>query len=82
MKNKNIDKLIRLLEDFRKEADIKQLQKGNYIGYREYGLKCDTNGNRLCIKAPYNQFATLVCVKHKTYCHSGVCLKERYHEKN
>jgi len=48
-----------------------------YIGYREQGIECDKNGNRIeipCIRC--NQI-NLICIKHKTYCHSKACLKER-----
>lgn len=48
-----------------------------YKSYREQGLECDKNGNRILISAPYSQQSILVCVKYKTYCHSGACAKER-----
>ncbi len=50
-----------------------------YKGYREQGLECDRNGNRLGIEVPYlsKPNVVLVCVKHKTYCHSKACLKDR-----
>ena len=46
-------------------------------GYREQVLECDKNGDRFIIKAPYASREILVCIKHKTYCHSKACIKER-----
>jgi len=48
-----------------------------YIGYRKQSIECDKNGNRFLVKAPYSSQEILVCVKHKTYCHSKACLEER-----
>ena len=50
-----------------------------YIGYRKQGLKCDKNGNRFVVTVPYlpKPNEVLICAKHKTYCNSGACRKER-----
>lgn len=49
----------------------------NYKSYRQQGIECSENGNRIeipCVKC--NQI-NLICIKYKTYCHSKACLKER-----
>jgi hypothetical protein len=48
-----------------------------YIGYREQEIQCDKNGNRIEVSCVRCSQTNLICIKYKTYCHSGACLKER-----
>jgi hypothetical protein len=56
------------------------MQKPNYKPFSEQYRDCKYNGNLLEIDTTiYGGFPTavLVCVKHKSICHSGVCRDER-----
>lgn len=48
-----------------------------YRGFREQGLECERVGNRFTVYHPLCDLGTVVCVKHKTYCHSKACFEER-----
>ena len=48
-----------------------------YKSFREQALECDKNRNSFIINPPYANREIIVCLKHKTYCHSKACIKER-----
>lgn len=48
-----------------------------FKSFREQGLYCDKIGNRFIIHPPYVSLGVIVCIKYKTYCHSGACFEDR-----
>jgi len=48
-----------------------------FKGYRQQGIECDLNGNRVEVKCVCCGKINLICIKHQTYCHSKACFEER-----
>ncbi len=54
-----------------------------YKSFREKFIDCKENGNLIEVDiSKYSTFPkiALVCLKHKTVCHSGICRDERIQE--
>lgn len=74
--SKNID-LNKVKHPIKFKKFIDSISKTKYKSYREQGIECSQNGNRIEIPCYWCNHSILVCIKYKTYCHSKVCLKDR-----
>ena len=56
------------------------MENDHYKSFRTQFLECKEDGNLISVDAStYGNFPErlLICIKHKSICHSGVCRHER-----
>ena len=56
------------------------MKKENYKPFSKQMMECRDSGNLFIIHDAHTakgEVDVIVCVKHKTYCHSKACIEER-----
>jgi hypothetical protein len=48
--------------------------------FGEQYIECKQNGNLIRVECIWCKQENLVCIRHKTYCHSKACCEEREKE--